>query len=191
MPVYNTKKKTHTTKNTPTSVADIVVHRSQQTKKKVPMLTADVVPAGSYHSRIIAVEDACSDEGKQMADVTYRFTDAGGKSREARVRYPLAGYHIEKLIDALIDAGLPEGAPLTDAVGIEEEVTVTFPHEGALGKIKHRKPTTRTVAPTVKKPASKQVPTKNRKTLAEDEEDEEILEDDDSEFEDFLEEDEA
>lgn len=186
MPVYNTKKNSPTTKNTPTAVADIVVRRSQQTKKKVPMLTADVVPAGAYHSRIIAVDDARSDEGKLMADVTYRLTNADGKSADARIRYPVPGFHLDRLIDALIDAGLPEGASLTDAVDLEEEVSITFAHDGALGKIKSRRPANQAAPTVVKKPVTKQAPSKNRKLAVEDDEDEEIIEDDDSEFEDYL-----
>lgn len=190
MPVTNAKKNTTPKKSAaPMSVSDIVVRRSQQLQKRAPMLTEQVVPAGTYHSTVIAVEDAHSEEGKAKADVTYRFTDAGGKTREGRVRYPLAGYHMDRLIDALIDAGLPEGAPLTDSVGLEEDVTVVYPYDGSLGKIKNRRPANQAVSPAAKKPVSKQVPTKSRKLLVEDDEDEEMLEDDDSEFDDFLEED--
>lgn len=193
MPATNTKKTTPTTKKPPASVADIVVRRSKQPKKKAPMLTSNIVPAGVYRSTIIAVEDAHNDEGNLMADLTYSFTDTGGKSREARVRYPIVGYHIEKLIDALIDAGLPEESPLTDAVGIEEEVTIVYPHEGALGKIKSRQPANQAVTTALKKQAPKQVLSKKRKLLADDaEEVQEVeeVEDFDDEFDDFLEEDE-
>lgn len=187
MPTLNSKKNP-VSKKTPLSVSDIIVRRSKQHHKKAPMLTERVVPAGTYHSTVIAVNDARNDEGNPMADVTYSFADAGGKSREARVRYPIAGYHIEKLIDALIDAGLPEGASLTDAVGLEEEVTIVYPYDGALGKISNRRPADQTAPTAMQKPVSKQASAKKRKLLAEDEEDEEILEDDDAEFDDFLEE---
>lgn len=188
--MLNSKKNTTNTKktNTPTSVSDIIARRSKQPQKKAPMVTAEIVPAGTYHSVVLAVEDACSAEGKPMADVTYRFTNAGGETTEARIRYPVAGYHIQRLVDALIDAGLPEGASLTDAVGLEEEVTITFPHEGALGKIKSRRPATQAGAPAAKKPMPKQVPPKKRKLLVEDEEETEEVEDFDEEFDDFFEE---
>lgn len=186
MPGLTNKKSHPTTKNTPASVADIVVRRSRQSKKKTPMLTAEIVPAGTYHSAVLAVEDACSAEGKPMADVTYRFTNAGGEATEARIRYPVTGYHIQRLVDALIDAGLPEGAPLIDAVGLEEEVTIVYPFEGALGKIKGRKPATQVTPIAAKKPVPKQTPHKNPKLLIEDEEEVESF-DDDSEFDDFLE----
>lgn len=185
--MLNSKKNTPNTKKnvSAVSVADIVVRRSQQAKKRVPLLTENVIRAGAYHSTIIAVEDACNDEGKPMADVTYHFVDANGKATDARVRYPVAGYHIERLFDALIEAGLSEGAPLTDAVGIEEEVTIVYPHDGALGKIKSRRPAAQ-VAKTV---PTKSIPKKaSQRIFEEDEDDEEEPVDDDSEFDDFLEE---
>ena len=188
MSTQNIKKNTLTSKKTPASVADIVARRSHQAKKKAPMLTTEIVPAGTYRSVVLAVEDAHSEEGKAMADVTYRFTDAVGEATEACIRYPVTGYHIQRLVDALIDAGLPEGAPLTDAVGLEEEVTIVYPYEGALGKINRRQPATQAVSTAAKKPVPKQAPPKNRKALVEVDEDEEMLEDDDSEFDDFLEE---
>lgn len=140
MPVLNTKNAT-STKKSPGSVADIIVRRNHSQQKNVPMLTADKVPAGTYRTVIVAVSDAQNAEGKPMADVIYRFTSVSGKAVEAKVRYPIEGYHIERLFDALIDAGLPEGSPLTDAVGIEEEdVRVVYLHKGALGTIKSRRP---------------------------------------------------
>jgi hypothetical protein len=187
MPVTNTKKTTTPKKSAaPTSVSDIVVRRSQQHKKSVPVLTADKVPAGTYRATVLAVNDAQNDEGNPMVDVVYRFTSPGGKSAEAKIRYPIVGYYIDRLVDALIDAGLSEGASLVDAVGLEEEVTIVYPYDGALGKIKTRRPANQAVSPAAKKPVSKQVPTKSRKLLVEDDEDEEIIEDDDSEFEDYL-----
>ena len=122
------------------SVSDLIVKRSQRKVKAAPMLTEDIVPPGKYRSEVIAVTDAKSDAGKLMVDVTYRFTDKGGETVEARIRYPATGYHIERLFDALIDAGLPENSPLVDAVGIEEQVEVVYPFDGALGKIKTRSP---------------------------------------------------
>ena len=165
------------------SVSDLIVRRSKRKAKAAPMLTEDLVPACKYHSKIIAVTDAKSDEGKLMADVTYRFTDARGKEVDVRIRYPATGYHIDRLYDAMIDAGLPEETPLTEAVGIEERVEVTYPYEGALGKIKDRRPAA-TTAPAPKP--------KKRAALIEDEveiESDEVSEDEDDEFDDFLEDD--
>lgn len=132
------------------SVSDLIVRRSQRKAKAAPMLTEDYVPAGTYHSEIIAVADAKSDTGKPMVDITYSFTDDRGKTVVARVRYPTVGYHLDTLCDALIDAGLPEESPLTDSVGIEEDLEIVYPFTGALGKIKNRRPAT-----TEKKPLAK------------------------------------
>lgn len=155
MSITNSRKNNPYTKKNPTpaSVSDLIVRRSQRKMKAAPMLTEEVVPAGKYCSEVISVTDAKSDAGKLMADVTYRFSDAGGKAVVARVRYPATGYYIEKLYDALVEAGLPEESPLTEAVGIEEEVEIVYPFEGALGKIKNRKPA----------PAAKHPPAKNPK----------------------------
>ena len=159
------------------SISDLVVRRSKQKMKAAPLLTEDIIPAGRYRSKITAVTEAKNDEGKLMVDVVYCFTDARGKAVDARVRYPATGYHIERLFDALIEAGLPEETPLTEAVGIEEKVEVVYPYEGALGKIKVRTP----VAASA--PASKP---KQRTALVEEDE----AEDADDEFdEDFLEDD--
>lgn len=138
MSVLNTRKTA--TAKVAKSASDIIVRRSKQTSKAAPMLTEDIVPAGKYHSVVIAVADAKSDTGKLLVDVTYRLTDTRGKSVDARIRYPAEGYHIERLFDALIDAGLPEESPMTDAVGIVEEIEVVYPFDGALGKIKARHP---------------------------------------------------
>ena len=157
------------------SVSDLIVRRSKRKAKAAPMLTEDIVPAGTYRSEIIGVADAKSDTGKLLVDVSYRFTDTGGKAVEARVRYPATGYHIEKLYDALIDAGLPEDSPLTDAISIQEEVEIVYPFEGALGKIKNRKPAPAAIRPPAKNP--------KRAAIAEDvQEDDPDLQDDEYEF---------
>lgn len=166
------------------SVSDLIVRRSQRKAKAAPMLTEDIVPAGKYRSKIVAVTDAKSDTGKAMADITYCFTDERGKPVEARVRYPLTGFHIDKLFDALVDAGLPEDSPLTEAVGTEELVEITYPFEGALGKIKARCPVP-TDVPLPAKVKTAQKPAKLPRHVDEDDEasDEEDFDDD------FLEED--
>lgn len=181
-------KKSNNVMKTPESVANIIVRRSQQGKKRVPMLTETVVPAGTYHSVVVAVEDAHSDEGKPMVDVTYRFTDARGKETEARMRYPITGYHLEKVIDAWLDAGLPEGSHLTDAVGLEEEVVIVYPQQGALGKIKSRRPVGKATK-TASKVVSSQKTTHRvvDDTYEEDFAEDEPAEDFDDEFYDFLE----
>ena len=164
------------------TASDIIVRRSKRKVKAAPMLTEDIAPAGRYRSEIISVTDAKSDLGKLMVDVTYRLTDDRGKAVDARIRYPAEGYHIERLFDALIDAGLPEESPMTDAVGIIEEVEIVYPFEGALGKIKSRRPADEDIQVAAKRPSSKKTVTHRFN----DEEDEPLVEDDDDD-EDFLE----
>lgn len=166
------------------SVSDLVVRRSKRKAKAAPMLTEEIAPAGTYRSEIIGVTDAKSDLGKLMVDVTYRLTDSCGKAVDARIRYPAEGYHIERLFDALIDAGLPEESPVTEAVGIVEEVEIVYPFEGSLGKITNRRPAVETALPTSKAKLAKK-PAKRPEAVDEDDAD------DEEEFEDFLEDDDS
>ena len=169
-------------KNEPTSVSDLIVRRSKHKAKAAPMMTEDIAPAGKYRSEIISVADAQNDMGKLMVDVTYRLTDSRGKAVDARIRYPAEGYHIEKLFDALIEAGLPEESPVTDAVGIVEELEIVYPFEGALGKIKARGPVA--TSGSAPKPNLK---SKKRAALVEDDDESDDPEAEDDEFDDFLE----
>lgn len=130
----STPKKT--TAKKAASVADIVVHRSKK-KINVPLLTEENVPAGTYQTVITAVRDAITEKGKPAADVTYCFTASDGYSTEATVRYPIGGYHLAVLMDDLLNAGLAEGSSLTESVGIQQVVNVTYPYEGALGSIQY------------------------------------------------------
>ena len=176
MPVHNSKRTT--TKKEPASVSDLIVRRSKHKAKAAPMLTEDIAPAGRYRSEIIGVADAKSDADKLMVDVTYRLTDNHGKAVDARIRYPAEGYHIDRLFDALIDAGLPEESPVTEAVGIVEEVEIVYPFEGALGKIKVRTPVAASAPASKTKPKPKQ-----RAALVEEDDGDDA----DDEFDDFLE----
>ena len=187
MPVYNSKKNTNKKSNV--SATQIAARRSQQNqqKKQIPMLTADKVPAGTYHSTVAAMADAVCSNGDAAIDVVYQLTDSAGKTVQARVRYPVEGYHFNRFVDAMLDAGLEEGAALSDAVGLEEEVTIAYPFTGALGKIQTRAPAGASVKPVPKKTASrKPVPAVLDEPDVDDADEAEDAEDD-SEFDDFLE----
>ena len=118
---------------------DVILRRSKTTSV-APMLTEKIAPAGTYTSRIASVAMAKTERGADAVDVSYELTSASGKVVQGRLRYELDGFHFEKLADALIDAGLEEGSSIVDAVGIEEEIVLTYPHRGSLGKIKERRP---------------------------------------------------
>lgn len=158
------------------SVTDLRIRR-QKKSKAVPMLTAEILPAGAYRSEILAIDDATCASGKPAADVTYHFTNADGISVEAKIRYPVDGFYFGILADALIDAGLPDGAPLTEAVGIQEEVTIAYPYEGALGKIQTRRPVgvaKQVPSSTKRRPSLGRVTAKTSYVEDEDEDEDEI-----------------
>lgn len=158
------------------SVTDLRIHR-QQNRKETPLLTSEILPAGKYYSEIIAIDDATCASGKPAADVTYRFTGKDGVSVTAKIRYPHKGYHIEQLFEAMLDAGLPDGAHLTEAVGVQEEVEVIYAYEGALGKIKTRRPVgvaKQVPSSTKRRPSLGRVTAKSSYVEDEDEDEDEI-----------------
>lgn len=191
MPGLTTKKMSN--KKTHSSVTQMVAHRSQtKQKKSVPMMTASVVPAGTYRSRVASIADAECASGDAAIDVVYQLTDSTGKVVQARVRYPMEGYHLAQFVDAMMDAGLEDGAGLCDAVGLEENLTIVYPFTGSLGKIKSRSP----AVAAVQSAPEKTVPAKSGRPLphmlTDDDGDDELVddqEDDPDEFDDFLEED--
>ena len=137
MPITNSKRAKI---NPATSLSNVRIRRSK-IQTVIPMLKEKVAPAGTYTSRIAAVT-AAKIEGTNAdaVDVIYELTADDGKVVQGRIRYEIGGYHFDRLGDALIDAGLPDGSPITDAVDIQEEITIVYPHRGALAKIKTRRP---------------------------------------------------
>lgn len=184
-----TSKKASMKKST-ISATKIVARRSQQNQqtKQIPMLTAEKVPAGTYHSTVAAMADSLCSNGDAAIDVIYDLTSNDGKTVQARVRYPVDGYHFNRFVDAMLDAGLEDGAALGDAVGLEEELTIVYPYAGALGKIQTRAPAGASVKPASQKPASSKTVPAVLNEPDEDDTDEAENAEDDSEFDDFLEE---
>ena len=91
------------------------------------------VPAATYESEIAEIVDTKTLAGVAAVDVHYILKDQRGKVRYVKQRYPDKSYHYERLNDALIDAGLPEGAPLSDAVGIREAIEVAYKDGSTIG----------------------------------------------------------
>ena len=148
MPITNSKRaKT----NPATSLSNIRIHRSKNQNTAVPMLTQKVAPAGIYTSRIAAVTASkIESTNADAVDLTYELTDASGKVVQGRVRYELGGYHFDRLGDALVNAGVPDGSSITAAVGITEEIEIVYPQKGSLAKIKDRRPLVASAAPAQK-----------------------------------------
>lgn len=164
--------KRSTPKKNSTTLDNIRIRRSN-TQTIVPMLTSKIAPAGTYASRIAAVTASkIENSSADAVDITYELTDSSGKVVQGRLRYEIGGYHFDRLGDALIDAGLPNGSSIVDAVGIEEEIELIYPYRGALAKIKSRRPLEAIVAP--------------KKAVAKPEAPADDGNDEDDEYDDFL-----
>lgn len=147
MPITNSER---AKMNPATSLNNVRIRRTQ-TQATVPMLNQKVAPAGTYASKIVAVTASQIDTTKADAvDVIYELTAADGKVVQGRVRYEIGGYHFDRLADALVNAGVPDGSPITAAVGVEEQIEIIYSYKGALAKIKDRRPLAATAAPTQK-----------------------------------------
>lgn len=158
--------KRSTPKKNSTTLDNIRIRRSN-TQTIVPMLTSKIAPAGTYASRIAAVTASkIENSSADAVDITYELTDSSGKVVQGRLRYEIGGYHFDRLGDALIAAGLPDGSPITEAVGICEELEIVYPQRTSLAKIKARRPMS--VAKT-----------QQSKADAATDEDEDYIEDDD------------
>lgn len=147
MAAKDNKLRTTLKKSEKKSVLDTTIHRSQ-VQKKIPFIKEDILPPGKYVTKITAVSEAVTENSKPAVDLYYEFTNQKGEVVEAKERYIISGYYFEKLGDALIDAGLPDGAVISEAVGLKERVTVTYPRKGYIGRIQHRSPNiSKTVTP--------------------------------------------
>lgn len=172
MPITNSAR----AKTNPANpLSNIRIHRSQ-TQTTVPMLNQKVAPAGVYTSKIVAVTASKIDTtNAEAVDITYELTSVNGKVVRGRVRYEVGGYHLEKLLDALAEAGVPEDSPITEAVGTVEQIEITYPYRGSLAKIVSRCPIEDSAEPAQK---SKAKPKAKPKAPA-------VEVDEDDEFDDF------
>ena len=145
MAIRDSLSRTNGRKTSKISATDTIVRR-KPAQKNVPFLSESAVPAGRYVSEIVAVHEAVTDKGKAAVDMCYTFTDAHGNVVEAKERFAIDGYYFEQLCEALLDAGLPDGAKISQAVGITESVDVAYPRPGAIGRIKTRTPYAKSVS---------------------------------------------
>lgn len=179
-----TSKRVTTKQNITNSLNRIRIRSTTTQNTVAPMLTQKVAPAGIYTSKISAVTMSKTQQGEESIDVTYELTDANGKVAQGRIRYPLDSYHFDRLSNALVAAGLPNGSPIIDAIGVTEEIELVYPQKNSLAKIKNRSPLAASAVPTQKAAARpKAVPAEDD---AEDEddfsEDDEILVDEEDDY---------
>lgn len=99
-----------------------------------------VVPEATYTSKIVGVEDSKTRAGDCSIDILYDLIDASNKKYHIRMRYPVDGFYYDKLCESLLDAGLPENSTLSKAVGIEEEVVLSYPNGERIGSFTSRSP---------------------------------------------------
>lgn len=179
MPITNKMKNKKISTN---ALSNIRVRRSKpQTQPLVPMLSQQVAPAGTYASRIAAVTASkIAGNNADAVDVIYELTGDDGKVVSGRVRYKIGGYHLEQFLEAMGKAGVPDGSPITDVIGVEEEIEIIYPWSGALAKIMSRRP----LEEPDEKPAPKQKPVVKHQAPAP------AADDGDDDFDDFLEDDE-
>ena len=172
MPITNSAR----AKTNPANpLSNIRIHRSQS-QTTVPMLNEKVAPAGVYTSKIVDVTASkIETTNADAVDLIYELTADDGRVVQGRIRYEIGGYHFDRLGEALIAAGLPDGSPITDAVGTIEEIEIVYPRKGSLAKIKSRCPIEDSAEPAQK---SKAKPKAKHKAPA-------VEVDEDDEFDDF------
>lgn len=173
MPITNSVR---AKKNPANPLSNIRIHRSQS-QTTVPMLNEKVAPAGVYASKIVDVTASkIETTNADAVDLIYELTADDGRVVQGRIRYEIGGYHFDRLGEALIAAGLPDGSPITDAVGTTEEIEIVYPRKGSLAKIKSRCPIEDSAEPAQK---SKAKPKAKPKAPA-------VEVDEDDEFDDFM-----
>ena len=125
------------------------IKSSGSRKANVPMAKANKIPPGVYRSKIASIKDVTTQAGDDAVEVVYDLTAADGSRLKMREIIPIDSYYYEKFGDALISAGLEEGADLQDAIGIEEDVVLDYPSPGGIGHFKSRRPVFADTTPVV------------------------------------------
>lgn len=98
------------------------------------------VPADCYFSTIVAMS-ARLKEGKVILDVDYELEDRYGAIRHIRQSYPVGSQPYKVLSKALVAAGLTKDQKITDAVGTTEMIRIGYVSKNSdMGSIVERKP---------------------------------------------------
>lgn len=169
MAIQNSRSNKHST-----------THRIRGTngrKAAVPMARQKDVPAGKYRSQIVKISFKKTLAGDDAVEIIYELTAPDGVIRKMREVIPCDSWAYERFCDALLAAGLEEDGDVADAVGVTEDVHLTYLNARGLGHFAKRTPVITDSSPG---------------TLVDDDEDdrvndlldddEELVEDDDFEF---------
>lgn len=123
------------------------IHGTGNKKPSVPMARASDVPPGKYRSRIVSVRDTKTLSGAEALEVIYELTAPDGSVRKMREVIPDNSWAFGRFSDALIAAGLDDDGDIADAVGVTEDVVLTYPDPHGLGHFSKRTPAVANSAP--------------------------------------------
>ena len=145
--------------------------------KKYVYAKKSQIPKGIYDAKIDAFVRSHTNAGDESHDVSFTLTDRDGNRYFLKNRIPDESRSMDNFLDAVFDAGLPEGASERDVVGIEMQVTVTYASGATYGDVSFSaKPTTNTNPPSEITKSSADTSTEDY-----DEWDDDVLLDDDDE----------
>lgn len=132
------KNKTSRTAKTSTTTRRIRGTGSRKTA--VPMARQKDIPAGQYRSKIAKISPKKTMSGEEAIEIIYELTAPDGNVKKMREVIPCDSWAYERFCDALIAAGLKDDDDITDAVGVTEDVYLTYPDARGLGHFSKRTP---------------------------------------------------
>lgn len=119
---------------------------STNTDSEYQFPKAEIVPEGKYHAKLTAIQEVKLDGTVVGVDILHNLTAVGdGTTYHVRQRYLCdcsAAGQLEDFANLLAGYGL-EGQPLSSAVGVEENVTLTYHAGETFGTFNERQKTER------------------------------------------------
>lgn len=100
--------------------------------------TENIVPEGHYWIRVDDISESITTTGKSAIDVYYTFQDENEKLYKVKMRYADGSIAQDEFFDAMVEAGVNDGADIADTIGITEEIDLEY--VGNFGVIKNRIP---------------------------------------------------
>ena len=181
MPITTDRLKHQAKKSTNNSVLSRKLAHSNNAAK-IPFVRQSIVPAGTYTAKVITVKEAKTTAGEDAIDIIYNLTNANGKVVAAKERFPIDGYVLTKLSTHWFNNNLlPDDATYADIVSIEETVDISYVNPKALGCLRNRRPVNQASKATPKKTSAPSVEDVDEVAPVED-----VEEDFDDDYEDFL-----